>query len=523
MVSVFFIGYILMSKKVFLDALINREDFDVSNSNSISQGPHKATLSYNDFEIPGFFFAGLRKPDFQRETNEWTPEKVKDLIASFLDGDLIPAIILWKFGDSFTFVIDGGHRISALAAWVNNDYGDRDVSLKYYESIPEHQLEIAKQTRDLIDKEIGPFSKFKKCIFDPDANLDNDPLFKLRLKNFGTRAIQLQWVDGDSKKAETSFFKINQKSTPISNVEISILKGRRTPVGLASRAIIRGGEGFKYWRNFSQKIAEDIQGKAKTINEILFTPILVTPIKTADLPLAGKNHSAEALSMVHSLVALIANGKYQEDDIDGKNTLYLLTIILKVVRRINDIHPSSLGLHPLVYIYSSDGRFRVSCFLAILKFIIELEKDNRFDEFTKHRNDFEHIILNSEQIITKIVRDSRIAVKSIEPLSEYFEDILLKLKKGQPTKKILSEAMSSFKVIDANKETSVSPNVSKNTKGAVFIRDAIQGIPKCSICNGLMHSHSIQFDHVVRKEDGGLGNFSNIKMAHPYCNTTYKN
>ncbi|WP_305465013.1 DUF262 domain-containing protein [Photobacterium leiognathi] len=87
-----------------------------------------------------FSFAGLRKPDFQRETNEWTPEKVKDLVASFLDGDLIPAIILWKFGDSFTFVIDGGHRISALAAWVNNDYGDKAISLKYYESIPEHQL-----------------------------------------------------------------------------------------------------------------------------------------------------------------------------------------------------------------------------------------------------------------------------------------------------------------------------------------------------------------------------------------------
>ncbi len=37
--------------------------------------------------------------------------------------------------------------------------------------------------------------------------------------------------------------------------------------------------------------------------------------------------------------------------------LYLLNVILKLVRRINDIHPSSLGLHPLVYIYSSDGRF----------------------------------------------------------------------------------------------------------------------------------------------------------------------
>lgn len=83
-----------MSDKLFLDALIVRDDFEVQDKAHSSQGPHKTTLSHNDFEIPGFFFSLLRKPDFQRETNEWGLEKVKDLIESFLDGDLVPAIIL---------------------------------------------------------------------------------------------------------------------------------------------------------------------------------------------------------------------------------------------------------------------------------------------------------------------------------------------------------------------------------------------------------------------------------------------
>ncbi len=193
-----------MAQKLFLDALIGRDDFDVQDSNITSQGPHKTTLSYNDFEIPGFFFSSLRKPDFQRETNEWDAEKVKDLIESFIDGDLVPAIILWKYADSYTFVIDGAHRISAIAAWVNDDYGDGKISRKYFDnSIPEQQVETAKKARELINNSIGSYSEYKEALYDNDMVSDK---IKKRLKTFGTRALQLQWVDGDSKKAENSLF-----------------------------------------------------------------------------------------------------------------------------------------------------------------------------------------------------------------------------------------------------------------------------------------------------------------------------
>ena len=69
------------------------------------------------------FLRFLRKPDFQRETNHWSPEQVSTLVRSFAFGELIPSLILWKSA-AYVFVIDGAHRLSALKAWVENDYGD---------------------------------------------------------------------------------------------------------------------------------------------------------------------------------------------------------------------------------------------------------------------------------------------------------------------------------------------------------------------------------------------------------------
>src|SRR5262245_4755421 len=144
-----------MATKVDLDALIPREDFEVLDAKSDS-GTRKDTISANDLKEREFFFSVLRKPDFQRETNEWDGQKITDFVKSFLDGDLIPAVILWRTEGSYTFVIDGSHRLSALAAWVNDDYGDGQISRRFYELvIPEDQISVAKRTRILIEKQIG--------------------------------------------------------------------------------------------------------------------------------------------------------------------------------------------------------------------------------------------------------------------------------------------------------------------------------------------------------------------------------
>jgi hypothetical protein len=137
---------------VNLDALIPREDFAVDEAQSKAIPPDRISIAHLD----GHFFTGdLRKPDFQRETSQWSPAKVVDLIRSFLDADLIPAVILWRAGRSI-FVIDGSHRLSAMLAWILDDYGDRKKSLDHAGGyITEEQRKIAERTRELVLKTVG--------------------------------------------------------------------------------------------------------------------------------------------------------------------------------------------------------------------------------------------------------------------------------------------------------------------------------------------------------------------------------
>src|SRR5687768_7987556 len=103
-----------------LDALIRREDFEIT-SEALQHSSLTVTLRASDLEDKSFLYQVLRKPDFQRETSNWDPEKVSDLIQSFLEGDLIPSVILWRSPAGNIFVIDGAHRLSALIAWVHDD------------------------------------------------------------------------------------------------------------------------------------------------------------------------------------------------------------------------------------------------------------------------------------------------------------------------------------------------------------------------------------------------------------------
>lgn len=100
-----------MAKNIILDALIPREDFEVEDETS-GTTRNVGTIGARDLEYDSFFFSALRKPDFQRETNEWDAKRIVSLIESFISGDLIPAVILWRSAASYTFVIDGATALA---------------------------------------------------------------------------------------------------------------------------------------------------------------------------------------------------------------------------------------------------------------------------------------------------------------------------------------------------------------------------------------------------------------------------
>lgn len=515
-------------KKVNLDAFIIREDFEAIDSQN--PGKTKSDISIEDIKTDSFFFPHVRKPDFQRETNEWDADKIVSFLESFVSGDLIPAVILWRSPAGFLFVIDGSHRLSSLSAWINDDYGDNSISKKFYDGIiPDEQIEIAEKTRKLVNSKIGSYTDFKLALTNPEKVKAE---IVQRAKNLGPLAIQLQWIEGNAEKAENSFFKINQQAAPLNQTEIKLLKFRNKPNSIAARAIIRSGKGHKYWSAFSSENQEKIQEIAKEINEILFKPSLKTPIKTLDIPIGGKLSSAQSLSLVLDFINICNNVIDPENLVNdeiGKETINFLTNARKVSRIINSIHPSSLGLHPIVYFYSKEGRHKIASFYAIIDLILKLNSNEKIKQFIDVRKEFEQLIIEYDYLIQQINRKYRSALVSYKHISNFLlKTIKLLVEKKDIDiciKEILKDNNFNYLTVQDNKQIFEKNNnsFSSDTKSAVYIREVIENAPKCKICGGLIHSNSISIDHIQRKSEGGSGNLNNGQIAHPYCNTTLKN
>ena len=143
---------------------------------------------------------------------------------------------------------------------------------------------------------------------------------------------------------------------------------------------------------------------AVEINQTLFNPPLENPIKTLDLPIAGKLYSAQTLPLIVDMIGILVgetrpDGPLASDDTNGERTIEVLKKVRKIVFSINSNHASSLGLHPAVYFYSQEGRYKSSAFLAMIDFVAKLVDQNRLNEFIRMRAKFERFTLgglNSE-------------------------------------------------------------------------------------------------------------------------------
>jgi hypothetical protein len=522
---------------VNLDGLIQRDDFRVK-SQSGTDYSRRDKIAITDIEPKAFMYLALRKPDFQRETANWSPQKIQDFVKTFLDGDLVPAIILWAAGET-VFVIDGSHRLSALIAWVQDDYGDGETSRNFSKNdIPKEQKSAAQKTRELIDDTIGSYLEHVKASQHPDRAR---PEVLQRAKRLASLSLDLQWIrNTDSEKAENSFFKINQAATPIDQTELRIIRARKAGNAIASRVINRNATGHAYWAEFDDQKKLEIETIGRELYRLLFHPPIESPIKTLDLPVAGRGYSSPTLPLIFEMVNLsndvpaidsTKSKKIKEEtpkpDVDGSNTIKFLHNTRKVVNRITGLHASSLGLHPAVYFYSATGRHQPTAFLAITDLIKEFEKKNAFIEFTDVREQFEQFILDnksfSNQVTVKIGSGAKGYLRLKNLYLRVFEELKLKRTSEQILEALRDDKEFSFLTPDEKFVAGNKSQFSKETKSATFLRDAIGGAPRCKICRCLLHFNSIQVDHIIRKQDGGLGVLDNAQLSHPFCNSTVKN
>ncbi|MEI7283745.1 GmrSD restriction endonuclease domain-containing protein [Pectobacterium carotovorum] len=512
---------------VNLDAMIKRSDF-ASKPDEDTTFDTIHNISVRDL---GDFTAILRKPDFQRETNHWSPEQVTSLLESFVSGDLIPSVILWK-SSSFLFVIDGGHRLSVLRSWVEDDYGDGLISLKYFGGeISKEQKATAEKTRILVNSKVGSWADFNKKKNDEDIS-DAE---RAKISTILTRGLSIQWVKGDVDKAETSFFNINMKGTALDDVEELLLRNRKKPTSIAARAVIRAGKGHKYWSSFSVENSAKIEKAASELHSTLFDPDLKRPVKTLDLPLGGSRGVRIALQLLIDFI-LVANQNSQGnpksineqlDDDTGNDTVQYLQKATRLANRITGNDNGSLGLHPAVYFYGPTGRHSSPMFLGTVSLIakkISANDSGFFRKFTSVRQKLEDILVSDKDLIATIMQ-KHVSGKRVEKYSELLSIFIDKLSKGEDVSEsiIIEESGLQGKVVAGNIKSS-NKSFSDDNKSQVFIISALKSAIKCPICNGYLDSEkSISYDHIVRAQDGGKGDVHNCQLTHPYCNMSIKN
>lgn len=521
-----------MADVVTLDAMIQRADFAVGASDPAATEQIQ-TLSVESLSGHSMIVPMLRKPDFQRETNQWTPAQLLTFLKSYLDQELIPSVILWR-SPAHVFVIDGGHRLSALRAWIEDDYGDGPVSRKYYgNEISADQKRIADRVRSAVAKEIGTHARVKDALTNPDSY---DSEIVQRARNMATRSLSLQWVVGDAEKAESSFFKINTQGTPLDSTEELLLRNRKRPCAIAARSILRAGTGNKYWSNFSEEAAAEIVDQSRKIHELIFKPYLKQPIKTLHLPLGGGASPLLALDLLIKFTTLASATQQAPfpkietfpEDIDGESTKQVLRNCYKVASWLTGNDACSLGLHPAVYFYNDQGRHSADMFLAFVSLVarkLAFNQKDFFQEFTTYRADLEAFLIEIKPILALFI-NSITSRSRIQKLSDFIEDAVKRAKSGsQLDTNWAIEQMSPnsrARTLMATENTS-STAFSRDTKSAIYLRDSLGAAIKCPQCLGLLEpAGSVSYDHDMPVRQGGLGTTENGKIMHPFCNTGVK-
>ena len=551
-------GNTMPTHKVNLDALIKREDFEPSQV-SVEAGNNDLIFKIEELSRNRNYYRQLRKPDFQRTTDNWSPEMVVDFVKSFLDYELIPSIILWHSPSGDVFIIDGAHRISALIAWVNNDYGNGEISQKFFGyDIPEPQKKLDKKTRELMESEIGTFAHLLDFALNPENTDDKEKV--RRGKAIVTRVLDIQLLKGNAEKAENSFFKINSNPTTIDEAELQVIQARHKPNAIATRALIRAGKGHKYWAGFEEN-SQKIEGLAVEVYNMLFGELDDIKTQSADIPRAGQPYSAEAFKMILDIVNVFNNvtdvmwhkpkkkvAKTKApvvtrlaDDTDGTVTIKFLENVKRVGKLIeaNPDSRGSLGLDPAVYFYGATGKFQSAALIASLRFAQDLKRDDKFFAFTSIRDSFEEFLVRNKSFINQLWYIKGGRLRSVNSIVTMYKTVMAKLVEGRKIGADFTDdqiiaylqaepQLAELKKDELGADAKDDPNATKRTKfsrsvqSAGIIREVLKTRARCPICNARYPPATRSKDHVIREEDGGKGTLDNLQFTHPYCNSGYK-
>jgi Protein of unknown function DUF262 len=513
--------------KVNLDALIPKADFIAEGTSDKKNSKLDAIYLFhlaknNDFSI----YHLLKKPDFQRETNEWDTKRIADLVDCFINGGFIPSIILWENQETgLIYVIDGAHRLSALISYINNDYGYGSISHEFnrYAGIADSDKDLAKQTEDYINKTIG---SYQDVISSGGAKADG-----LKRGHF-----DVQIITGNVKIAEESFFKINAQGVVLTPTEKALCKAREYPSCIATRVIMKGMSSHQYTKNFHADNQKNVTDVGVEVNTLLFTPPYNEEAKSTILhhPLGGS--PTNGMPMVFELMKLInvkyKNGKTEEKDVmNGSETFDYLVWTRKLIWKLLSEKPGSLGLYPSLYFYNTGGKFIHSAFLGMAQLLIDNDGNNETPlliKFTKVRGNLELFLIKYKVFLGQINAKFGSKQRSYRHLKGFFMTLIdlfdteypSKFEVAEPT--ILKEIKNIYPFLNERdmEVESKSSKFSKEIKTFLRIKTELESTSTCSICGGLLHPFSIDYDHKKDQKFNGGSDIKNAQQTHIYCNNS---
>lgn len=499
---------------VNLDALIQRDDVEAKNPKA-----SKGAIQVTELALGKHFYGLLRKPLFQRETNDWGVDNVVSLVRSFRNGHLIPAVILWS-ADGSTFVIDGAHRLSVFVAWVNDDYGDGAISQAFFKhQIPKSQRDAARKCRERIKAEGLEYAELQKLTLLPTRT----PA-QLAWSTNIAQPVETQWVVGDADVALQSFLDINQRSVEIDPTERYMIVERKAATIVAARALVSAGRGHAYWGTFDPQHVADIEKYAKNIYDAIFEPENAQPHTHSELQPAGMAQTANGLRLALELVNIVtdikAGSRNMSVDIDGSQTSRVLAQVWGVVKYVAGDESASLSLHPAVYFWGTTGNHRPSMFLAVVSFVQELIQKNELIKFTLHRAQIEEVLVGKGNLGQQILSRYGGWKRSLEPIKNLLRQLLDGFDSGKDASEILTSIPASG--VGASSDGGIKSDTWKETRSASRIKASLASAPRCAICNARLVLSNASDDHIQRRADGGHAGQDNAQLTHHYCNHGFK-
>lgn len=559
--------------KVYLDHLIKREslryqrpikgDFDRRQSL-----PDR--LSLKDYLEPTGRAKYLRKPDFQRSTWAWTPEDCVLLLESLYNGQVIPSIIMWSNEESgMEYILDGGHRISVVLAWLRDEWQDNYLSRPDRDEEDEAQImQAAQEVRKLVKARIGDISEFQ----DAEQELDDlvergiEARRKMGDRQFkqarfyqkllrGEVAFHILWVEGNYEKAEQSFLRINKSGRQLTDWETKLIENRNSSLARIVMSLTSLESINHYWpgeENDGELDSllltkrEEILTNLRNLHDVLFTPSYQSEIKRLHQPFFAITDVNKKPYYLAELFTIIQGGKGNETEtkkiLEADKNAAPANIIEKGWQLVNDTMSDfahlagtswqSLSIIPIVYFYTESGKYVRSLLYGMLYWLFAGTDEEILDRkrlFTLHRAAFEEILLeNKDDVVGGIGRKVGSGPEITAQTAEYFHRVLeLLIKYNDNTDSegftreygdLASELTGKGRALK-NQTSSNSPAFSPRQKSTKMIEAHLNMALKCEICGGLLDPQmGVQHDHITQRFQGGSTTSNNQRIVHPFCN-----